>query len=398
MTRRDQQATPPSLRQANDLLPALVLMLAGIHDILLISTPRILAISSACSVTGDKSVFRLRMPCNRNPQGLAQAFLIGRDFVGQDNVALILGDNIFYGQGLQEKLDRAMSRERARHVFAYSVKDPRGTEWWSSTLLGRLISLVEKPLKPTSNYAVTGLYFYDNQVLDIAASLKPSARGELEITDVNRAISLVVSCMSNTLGAVSHGWTQARKKRCCRRRTSSQRFSHGKAYGLPVLKKWRTAKATSQRHSLRNSHSHYRTITGPTCVLYAAEAVALSLRRPHLGRTFGSEPCQPRIPFNKPFIAGKELYYIAQAITSGHLAARRIFYEAAVVGVFEEQFGIHKVLMTPSCTAALEMAAMLCDLGPGDEVILPSFTFVSTANAFVRLGAKPVFVDIDLTP
>ena len=100
-----------------------------------------------------------------------------------------------------------------------------------------------------------------------------------------------------------------------------------------------------------------------------------------------------RIPFNKPFIAGKELYYIAQAITSGHLAADG-YFTTHCCRLFEEQLGIHKVLMTPSCTAALEMAAMLCDLGPGDEVILPSFTFVSTANAFVRLGAKPVFVDI----
>ena len=102
---------------------------------------------------------------------------------------------------------------------------------------------------------------------------------------------------------------------------------------------------------------------------------------------------QPRIPFNKPFIAGKELYYIAQAITSVNVAADGYFTRHCC-RVLEERFGIHKVLMTPSCTAALEMAAMLCDLEPGDEVILPSFTFVSTANAFVRLGAKPVFVDI----
>jgi dTDP-4-amino-4,6-dideoxygalactose transaminase len=102
---------------------------------------------------------------------------------------------------------------------------------------------------------------------------------------------------------------------------------------------------------------------------------------------------QPRIPFNKPFIAGKELHYIARTITSGQLAGDGYFTKHCCQ-VFEEQLGIHKILMTPSCTAALEMAAMLCDLEPGDEVILPSFTFVSTVNAFVRLGAKPVFVDI----
>src|SRR5881227_3959981 len=102
---------------------------------------------------------------------------------------------------------------------------------------------------------------------------------------------------------------------------------------------------------------------------------------------------QPKIPFNKPFLAGKELDYIAAAIASGHLAADGDFTQACA-RLLEEQFGIRKVLMTPSCTAALEMAAMLCDLGPGDEVILPSFTFVSTANAVVRLGARPVFVDV----
>lgn len=102
---------------------------------------------------------------------------------------------------------------------------------------------------------------------------------------------------------------------------------------------------------------------------------------------------QPRVPFNKPFIAGKELYYIAQAVTFGQLAGDGHFTKACAE-LLENRFGIHKLLLTPSCTAALEMAAMLCDIGPGDEVILPSFTFVSTANAFVRLGAKPIFVDI----
>src|SRR6266851_1937688 len=102
---------------------------------------------------------------------------------------------------------------------------------------------------------------------------------------------------------------------------------------------------------------------------------------------------QPHIPFNKPFVTGKELYYIAQAITSGHLAAD-VYFTKQCSRLLEERFGIHKVLLTPSCTAVLEMAAMLCDLGPGDEVILPSFTFVSTANAVVLRGAIPVFVDI----
>jgi glucose-1-phosphate thymidylyltransferase len=166
--------------------PLSTLMLAGIHDILLISTPEDIGNFERVLGDGRQIGISITYAVQPQPQGLAQAFLIGRDFVGQDNVALILGDNIFYGQGLQEKLDRAMSRESGATVFAYPVSDPERYGVVEFDAMGRVVSLVEKPRKPQAHYAVTGLYFYDNQVLDIAASIKSSARGELEITDVNR--------------------------------------------------------------------------------------------------------------------------------------------------------------------------------------------------------------------
>ena len=167
--------------------PLSTLMLAGIRDILLISTPEDLGDFERLLGDGSQVGISIRYIAQAKPEGIAQAFLLGQEFIGNDNAALILGDNIFYGQGFHQMLERAAARPTGATIFAYAVKDPEryGVVGFDSD--GRPNSLEEKPVKPKSNYAVTGLYFYDNQVVDIARQLKPSPRGELEITDVNRA-------------------------------------------------------------------------------------------------------------------------------------------------------------------------------------------------------------------
>ena len=167
--------------------PLSALMLAGIRNILIITTPHDQPLFRALLRDGSQLGLSFTYAVQERPRGLADALIVGRDFIGSDNVALILGDNIFYGHGLPELLARAISRRQGATIFGYAVSDPERYGVVELDPGGKALSLEEKPQNPKSNYAVTGLYFYDNQVVDIAATVVPSARGEIEITDVNRA-------------------------------------------------------------------------------------------------------------------------------------------------------------------------------------------------------------------
>ncbi|MGC8257708.1 glucose-1-phosphate thymidylyltransferase RfbA [Leuconostoc mesenteroides subsp. jonggajibkimchii] len=167
--------------------PMSVLMLAGIQDILLISTPEFIVQFENLFGDGHNLGLNIEYAVQDEPRGLADAFIVGKEFIGQDSVALILGDNIYYGAGLSDILYEAAQKEHGATVFGYQVKDPERFGVVEFDKDGKALSIVEKPEKPKSHYAVTGLYFYDNDVVDIAANVQPSERGEIEISDINQA-------------------------------------------------------------------------------------------------------------------------------------------------------------------------------------------------------------------
>ena len=167
--------------------PLSTLMLAGIKDILIITTPKDQPLFETLFKDGSQWGIKISYAKQPHPGGLAQAFIVGRNFIGKNGVCLILGDNVFYGDSLVRLMQKACKRTKGATVFGYWVKDPENYGVAEFNSKGKVVKLAEKPKKPKSNYAITGLYFYDNQVLDIAAKLKPSSRGELEITDINKA-------------------------------------------------------------------------------------------------------------------------------------------------------------------------------------------------------------------
>ena len=232
--------------------PLSVLMLAGIREVLIINTPHEQALFQQLLGDGSQWGMDIQYAVQPSPDGLAQAYLIGRDFVAGKPSCLVLGDNIFHGHGLREVLRNADQREQGATVFGYWVNDPERYGVAEFDKDGKVVDLVEKPENPRSNYAVTGLYFYDGNASDHAAELKPSPRGELEITDLNQRYLREGHLHRKRSAVVMHGSIPAPTSRCWRRPTSSRPSRPARACRSAVRRKSRSARAGSLPNNWRH--------------------------------------------------------------------------------------------------------------------------------------------------
>ena len=229
--------------------PLSILMLAGIREILIISTPRDLPVFEELFGTGEQLGLRMEYAVQEQPRGLADAFIIGADFIGTDRVALILGDNIFYGQSFSKVLKEVAARESGATIFGYYVRDPREYGVVEFDENGMALSIEEKPEHPKSNYAVPGLYFYDNDVVEIARNVKPSARGEIEITSINNAYLQRGALRVETLGR-GFAWLDTGSHDMLLDAADSwRRFRRGRGFIFPALRRLRSGEVLSRRSS-----------------------------------------------------------------------------------------------------------------------------------------------------